>query len=339
MGSGGRTRVEKMEADAEIPVTDDAKVVIVDPPMDSTVMGTVLSVKVGIEPVNTKVFTESYSTPTSRICVSLDSSPYSCWPVINGIVRYVALVPGPHVMHAVLMKDGVMKEGSMTDEIRFTSVEDPDLEDEGEEGKKKEEEEEEEEIDLDENERVQIDIPKVIMHVPPSLVTLPGDSAQIVSTVQTNQKEMFDKFFRHQFVCYNLDGGTGSPCWNIFNKDHNDDGGSGGGNNMEGGVVPFFTGLEPGIHTVEGVITHPENGEGIAGSETDVRTFYTSGLSNEAASVVVEIQVDTENHYMPVCRGSDAKNQGFYFCGSRGITQESCQDFVAEKILNAYRAI
>lgn len=72
---------------------------------------------------------------------------------------------------------------------------------------------------------------------------------------------------------------------------------------------------------------------------TETRTFYTSGPNNEAASVVVEIEVDSVSHRMPVARGSDARNQGFYFCGSRGITTDECPEFVAGKILEAYNSL
>ena len=154
-------------------------------------------------------------------------------------------------------------------------------------------------------------------------VTIPGNAVQIVSKVSSNQPELFNKYFQHQYACYNIDAGTASSCWPL----------------LESHSIPYFTNLEPGLHTVEGIITHPETNEGIEATTTESRTFYTSGPNNEAAAVMVEIEVDHENHYMPVCRGSDARNQGFYFCGSRGITLETCPDFVAEKIMVAYNAL
>ena len=62
------------------PETDEATIIIVDPPDESTVAGSAFDVAVQIAPVNPEFFTESFNTTDSRVCISLDGSPYNCWP-------------------------------------------------------------------------------------------------------------------------------------------------------------------------------------------------------------------------------------------------------------------
>jgi len=153
-------------------------------------------------------------------------------------------------------------------------------------------------------------------------VTLPGSKLTIVGQVKTNDedRQTFEDYFRYQFTCYNLDAATAHACWSIYGENS----------------TPYVDSLEPGLHTLEGVITHPETTKGIVETSTPMRTFYTAGDNNEAASIVVEIEVDTEITTIPVAAGADAHNQGFYFCGLRGIEDESCSGYVAQKILDAW---
>jgi hypothetical protein len=87
------------------------------------------------------------------------------------------------------------------------------------------------------------------------------------------------------------------------------------------------------------VITHPETRKGIPETATETRTFFTAGDNNEAAEVVVTVEVDEELASIPVASGGDAYNQGFYFCGLRGIEDESCSGYVARRILSAWEGL
>ena len=83
------------------------------------------------------------------------------------------------------------------------------------------------------------------------------------------------------------------------------------------------------------VATSLRSTQEIAETAFETRTFFTAGDKNEAAIVVVEVDVDAVTHKIPVARGGDANNQGFYFCGSRGITNEGCPGVIAGKIIEA----
>ncbi|GMH54255.1 hypothetical protein TL16_g01636 [Triparma laevis f. inornata] len=280
--------------------------------------GSSFDVSIQISPVNPDFFTSTYNTTDSRICISLDGSSYNCWPVFGGKIRYINAVDGPHSLHAVLMRKGELVASTITESVQFTTVEDPEI---GSEDEDKEDEGEEDEIDLDKEEekKVQIDMPMLSLTVPPEKVTLPGTSVQFVSNVVTGDMGTFKEYFKYQFTCYNVDLSTAHACWSIFDEN----------------VVPYITHLEPGLHTVEGVITHPETRKAIEETAFETRTFFTSGEKNEAAAVVVEVDVDEQTYSIPVAAGGDATNQGIYFCGARGILNEECPGFVAQKIMNA----
>ena len=317
--------------------TDEATLTIVDPPNGSTLKGDAFDLKVSIEPVNGEVFTESYNTTNSRVCVSIDDGPYSCWPVFGGRIRYINAIEGEHNLYAVLMKRGEIVPETTTPVLHFTTVENPDIEKPDDEGESESSAKEEE----DEKERVKMDMPQLNLQVPPEKVTLPGSSVQIVSKVSTpallarpkvirevlacaeflshappfacllacssygqveiSNSDLFEEYFKFQYNCYNVDAATAHACWAIFDDN----------------AIPYMTKLEPGLHTVDGMITHPETRLGIKDTLTDTRTFYTAGDKNEAAELIVEIEVDDSVHKVAVAKGSDASNQGFYFCGMR----------------------
>ena len=222
------------------PETDEAVISILDPPDKSTVAGSAFDLRVQINPVNADVFWKSYNNTKSRVCISLDGSPYSCWPVFGGRIRYINAVDGPHSVHAVLMKQGEIVPESITESVQFTTVESPDIEEEGDE----EDNVSEEEGEDGENKRVQLQMPQLILQVPPEKVTLPGSAVQFISRVDLGggDADLFEEHFQHQFVCYNVDAATAHACWSL----------------LDNNTVPFVTQLEPGLHTVEGVITHPE---------------------------------------------------------------------------------
>ena len=129
-------------------------------------MGSSFDIRIGIEPLNIAVFTEAYNTTNSRVCMTLDDGPLSCWPVFGGKIRYIGSIEGSHSVQAVLMRRGEIVEETRTEKLTFTTVEDPEMEKEEEEEKKRREEEEEE-MNLDEDERVTLDMPGLTVQVPP----------------------------------------------------------------------------------------------------------------------------------------------------------------------------
>jgi len=154
-------------------------------------MGTSFDVKIGITPLNIDYFTASYNASNSRVCVSLDDAPYSCWSVFGGRIRFINAVEGPHTLKAVLMRRGEIVGDTVTETMDFTTVEDPDIE--SSDGVA-EDKDNDEVVDLDEkDERVRMDIPSLQMQVPPEKVTLPGTAVQVVSNVKVEDSELFDK--------------------------------------------------------------------------------------------------------------------------------------------------
>jgi hypothetical protein len=154
-------------------------------------------------------------------------------------------------------------------------------------------------------------------------VTLPGSVLQIATQIHAEDKEVFTKFFKTQFGCYNLDAATAYSCWSLFDK----------------WSRPYIVNVEPGLHTVAAVMTHPETHKAIEETHTDVRTFFTAGDSNEAAAVIIEVEVDAVMYEIPVASGGDANSQGFYFCGLRGVTDPSCKEMVANKIKDQWEGL
>ena len=216
------------------------------------------------------------------------------------------------------MKAGEIVPETMTNETTFTTIRDPVLE-EGD----ADEVASTEGLGEDGEPRVTISTPVLEMVLPFEKVTLPGSKLTIVSKVKTTEEdtEKFNKYFKHASTCYNLDAGTAHPCWSIFDENS----------------LPFVADLEPGVHTLEGSISHPETGRGIEQTATETRTFFTAGDGNEAATVIVTVEVDGEQAEIPVAEGGDANTQGLYFCGLRGIEDDSCVDYVAQKIVDAWR--
>ena len=91
---------------------------ISEPPDGSTVQGSGFDVGVQIMPCNTDLFNASYANPTSRICLSLDDSPFYCWPIFGGKLRFINAVEGQHTLKAVLMKRGEMVDETASEEVR-----------------------------------------------------------------------------------------------------------------------------------------------------------------------------------------------------------------------------
>ncbi|GMI51980.1 hypothetical protein TeGR_g5622 [Tetraparma gracilis] len=148
--------------------TDSATLHIVEPPEGATVKGSSFDVRVAIEPCDTDLFNESYAGPTSRVCVALDSSPYYCWPVVGGRIRFAGAVDGQHAVTAVLMRQGRLLPETETGEVV------------GEEG----------DIDLDKREeQVTLGIPNLEMILPFEKVTLPGSQLTVVSRVKTADED------------------------------------------------------------------------------------------------------------------------------------------------------
>ncbi|GMI38667.1 hypothetical protein TeGR_g5777, partial [Tetraparma gracilis] len=166
--------------------TDSATLHIVEPPEGATVKGSSFDVRVAIEPCDTDLFNESYAGPTSRVCVALDSSPYYCWPVVGGRIRFVGAVDGQHTVTAVLMKQGQLLPETETGVRAFASIEDPNEADDDEE----EVVGEEGDIDLDkQEEQVTLGIPNLEMILPFERVTLPGSQLTVVSRVKTADED------------------------------------------------------------------------------------------------------------------------------------------------------
>lgn len=165
-------------------------------------------------------------------------------------------------------------------------------------------------------EQITLDMPFIEVVTPLEKVTLPGSKAEFVSNIQTTDSEKFEEYFKHQFLCFNVDASSAHACWPVFSN----------------GTKPFVAALNPGLHTVEAVLTHPETRQGIEETQTEFRTFFTAGDDNESAAVVAQVEVDEVMYDIPVANGGNAETQGFFFCGSKGITDERCVTMVAQKI-------
>ncbi len=85
--------------------------------------------------------------------------------------------------------------------------------------------------------------------------------------VLTPDPEAFNKHFKWCYACGSLDGGA-HACWPLFNVSHN----------------PRWLGVGQGVHTLQTAVTHPNSGDEVEGSHSELRAFiiYTDEEFHDA---------------------------------------------------------
>jgi hypothetical protein len=111
------------------------------------------------------------------------------------------------------------------------------------------------------------------------------------SETDNETRQMFEIWFRHAFVCVNVDAGSASACFPLFENNDNDDDGNERGEeednkasssseqqHEQGGPLVSFvlSGLRPGVHTLQARLTRPDTAELTDESFSGTHVFYTT---------------------------------------------------------------
>ena len=299
----------------------EARLNITEPPPNSYVMGETLSVKIDIQPYNRDNFLSAYEdSADAKICVSLDSSPFLCWPALTGRILYSQVTEGKHTLEAMLYNDGEIKTKSRT-VTSFIMVHDPDIVASGED-------EQETEQDLDEDpsaggEQIQVEFPIVQISSPAANVTYPGTSVQARFVMEPSNPDLFKHYFANAHVCVNIDSAPAYGCFSVFGDVRF--------------APPLVLGLENGRHTIEAALSHPETGDVLYDSVSPTSTFFTAGELNEAATVAVEVTVSGSKYIVPIIEGSNLHAQTDAFCEDVGMAKNpSCTERILHKLSSAW---
>ena len=299
----------------------EARLNITEPPPNSFVMGETLSVAIDIQPYNKNDFLSVYENSIdAKVCVSLDSNPYLCWPALTGRIFFSGTSEGKHKLEAMLYNDGELKKESRS-ATSFTTVHDHGDtivagQDEQVTGKPNLEE------DPTTGEQIHVEFPAVKISSPAANVTYPGTSVSISTVIEPTDAALFELYFKKAFVCVNIDSSSAYSCFSIFGEDKY--------------APPLVRGLDNGPHIIKAGLSHPETGEILLDSFSQVSTFFTAGELNEAASIAVEVNVSGRKHIIPMVEGSNFDAQTAAFCTDVQMAKNpSCTERIKAKLVGA----
>lgn len=298
------------------------RLVIVEPPANAFIKGANFFVSARVEIEKEDEFWEKYSG--AFVCISLDEAPWHCWPTSNGRMHFSRAIEGSHTVRAKLYYNGMFVEEFSNEMVQFTVVHNPDMATEVEHDTM---------VHLnhdngseDETEVVTINVPVVQMLSPADKVTYPGSMVQFRSELTPREPEIFHKYFNHSFVCMNIDAATAHTCFPIYGYIDDD--------------VPFITGIDPGFHTFEVSISHPETRDLIDLSSSGTKTFLVSGDNDEAVLTSIPVEVDGKTTSIPISKGTDPLAQAKHFCASIYLAQDvTCLTSVSQRLSSAIETI
>jgi len=306
----------------------NAKLNILEPPMDSILAGSNFKVSVQVLAENQDDFTDAYEKSSDgKICISLDDSPFHCgWSAIDGNIFFSNAIEGSHTIVAMLYNNGTLHNESRSETISFTTVQNPDID--------SDDDDEDSSLSLDgisnqkvknssNGEVVNVKVPTVQIDSPADKVTYPGTSVTIRNIVDPPEPELFERYFKHSFICINIDAATAHSCFAAFGDTN----------------PPFVIGLDPGLHSIEAALSHPESGDLLFQTSSSTKIFYVAGELNEAAYIVGEAAVDGATRFIPVAKGGSLSAQADGFCSSIGLKEDiSCTGSVFHHLSKAWRA-
>jgi hypothetical protein len=201
------------------------------------------------------------------MCFSLDSAPYICYPVFGLTTkpRFVGLEDGVHTLEARLTDPvtGRLRENSSSGIRVFSTMSPKPLE----KFKPQSPATGDEPSPSDAETRVNIDMPRLAIKSPQEAAAVPFVFNSVV-TVQTATPESFNRHFKSQYACLRLDSAAHHACFPVFGLR----------------VMPRYVEVEEGPHTLEARLTHPDNGDVIAGSSSGVRSFVSQPQPRRRAS-------------------------------------------------------
>jgi hypothetical protein len=285
-----------------------AKAEIVEPPGKSYIAGKgfLVKLRINIPPSQEERFQTAYNHD-GHICLSLDDGPLFCWSVIGEVKMYFAdVTDGQHTLIAKLYKDGEIQDATVSAIVNFTMVHNPEFA-EGvdfhlQEHYEKPTEDVDEQKANDKNEKVEVIFPVVDLVNPANRVSYAGNSISMKTNLEPQDPEIFQMFFLHGFICFNIDFATAYACYSIYNYDAN----------------PLVLGLDIGMHTISAALINPETGDILKESMGGRTTFFMAGKSFEGAQFVADINVRGRLHKVPLIPGASLREQSKHLCSSIG---------------------
>eukprot|EP00514_Thraustochytrium_sp_LLF1b_P010725 CAMPEP_0184558708 /NCGR_PEP_ID=MMETSP0199_2-20130426/46051_1 /TAXON_ID=1112570 /ORGANISM="Thraustochytrium sp., Strain LLF1b" /LENGTH=537 /DNA_ID=CAMNT_0026955975 /DNA_START=164 /DNA_END=1777 /DNA_ORIENTATION=- len=238
---------------------------VVRPEEGSEVEGTTAAVQLNVNTNSEDVTLFQEKFQASNVCISMDGSPFSCWPIFN-ISRFplfTNLSLGEHTIVAKLtdpVPDGDLLESSSTTSSFIVVPRPEEEEEEKNEDAVRRSDHEEPEDKEDENKTEVISIPRVSIEHPGEEVAVPGTFEARLNVMTAANLTQFRRLFKDSFICLELDEVTFQSCWPIFEENY----------------YPKFFNLEPGMHILESHITHPNTVEILPMTSMGKRNFWVA---------------------------------------------------------------
>ena len=310
----------------------NTRVVIVDPPTKSLVEGNKFVVALKIQSTNETQFRKSYiDNKEGRICLSLDRSPFVCWPP-HGRMFFTQATEGEHEIVAALWRNGVLEESTTSEKVTFTTILNPTIVQESHGMVESQQESLEynrntvqqvrEALNQTNNTTVNVIYPIVQIASPQMKVSYTGTSIPFESVLPiiNDNDSMFEKYFQTAFVCINVDIATAFSCFPIFGSNQTQ-------SNNNDAIVPWVVGLSKGMHTVEAMLSHPETGDLLPASSSGTVMFFMAGDQNEGAAFIGSINIRGQRYEIPIMQGGCLEAQTRSFCSHIGLSDvKACVD-------------
>lgn len=230
-------------------------------PLEGTVVAPHFEVMVEVAASPLGVFRERYGN--AMHCLSIDGTPPACWPVLDDdapLPRFVHVSEGEHTLRsAITDPSGEWIEPESWSTLRRFVVKDPKESDDagnGASGGGDEENGAKGEANEGNGGAFQIEIPVASIRSPPEMSVITSRFIDMAYAVVTPDPEGFETHFSAAFACGSLDGAP-HVCWPLFNVSHN----------------PRWIGLKEGVHTLQAAVTHPNTGDEIDESVSELRAF------------------------------------------------------------------
>jgi hypothetical protein len=219
----------------------------------------------------------------SNVCISLDASPFSCWPLI-GLSRhplFTNVTSGTHRLVAkfvdpatqLTITDSVGAEVEFTvNATNTTSAEEDDEDGDDEEEEEDPDEEESSKKKKKKKNKESISIPQVGIEQPGEEMTVQPTFEVRLHVVTSANLTTFRRLFTNGFICLTLDESVFQSCWPIFEESY----------------YPKFFDLAPGKHTLVAHLSHPNTMDIIPGTALGVRNYWVSADKSSVPIVLRE---------------------------------------------------
>eukprot|EP00947_MAST-08B_sp_MAST-8B-sp1_P001842 g1842.t1 len=296
-------------------------------------------VQIHIDTADSQAFSEHYGKGGS-ICLSLDDSAYSCWPIfeLKKLPRFTQVRDGSHRMRGVLRLDGILllATAGETTFVSSAETETPALP-----AEPQQQAEPPNKPPDPEAPREEVKIPQVNLVYPAQLSTVGRNFEASLEVLTTEAMDKFKRLFENGFMCLSMDGAA-NACWPLFVDSY----------------TPSFNNLREGRHTLVAHLSHPETGKLVLGSSMGATTFYSLAQDDGAGpgsrgagggdapdpTAMVQVQPDgstttvihvvIDGRAVPFMVGlhEEPMSKAQQFCASNKIVSDECASQLVERL-------